>query len=132
MSSANLALNNAEIPKFEGSKSALNQRWFSPKQSWLRAVSALIFSETELKSADFLWNGADNRWSLLKQRLSVLIFAETTLNIPEFCVFQFLSSPVFFAIFLQGNLDITLSGYLYLIASRQKLDLSFFTGKLRS
>ena len=72
------------------------QRWFSSEQRWkrkfseqknqrwIRAVSALIFSETALKhqifrtkksalnqsrfSADFLWNRAEQRWFFLKQR----------------------------------------------------------------
>ena len=108
--------------------SELFQRWFSLKQSWfslkhqifrpknqrwIRAVSALIFSETALKnqnfgakksalnqccfSADFPWNRADNHWSLLKQFLSFLIFPWdlrqrwTSLK----SVFHFLSSPDF-------------------------------------
>ena len=105
-------MNSAENPKFQSSKSALIQSW-----------TALIFSETALKleifrvkksalkqsffSADFLWNKADNHWSLLKQLSSFLIFPESTLKILEFYVFQFLSSPDFFAIFLLGNLDLT-------------------------
>ena len=83
------------------SETALKHQIFRAKnQHWIRAVSALIFSKTELNSADFLWNSAekpkiqskksalnqrcfsvdflwnraDNRWSLLKQLLSFLIF----------------------------------------------------------
>ena len=113
-------MNSAEIPKFQNSKSALNQRWFSPKQSWLRAeqrwfsltqrwktknseqknqlwisaVSVLIFSETELITTEAFWNSSYHSW----------FFPETTLNIPEFCVFQFLSSPDFFCNFSPGKL----------------------------
>ena len=93
-------------------ESELFQSWFSLKQSW----TALIFSETELITVEAFWNSSYHSW----------FSPEITLNIPEFCVFQFLSSPDFFAIFLQGNVDITLFGYLYLIASRQKLQRIHF------
>ena len=130
LNSADFLWNSAETGNFQSKKisaeSELFQRWFSLKQSWfslkqrwntkfseqkISAVSALIFSETELTTVEAFWNSSYHSW----------FSPETTLNIPEFCVFQFLSSPDFFAIFLQGNVDITLFRYLYLIASRQKL-----------
>ena len=123
---------------FREKESALNQSCFSADFLWNRAdflwnsaetpnfqskkissESALIFSETELITPEAFCNSSYHSW----------FPPETTLNIPEFCVFQFLSSPEFFAIFLHGNLNITLSGYL--IASRQILDLSFFANFCR-
>ena len=42
------------------SETALKHQIFRAKnQRWIRAVLALIFSETELNSADFLWNSAE-------------------------------------------------------------------------
>ena len=58
-------------------------------QLWISAVSALIFSETELITVEAFWNSSYHSW----------FSPETTLNIPEFCVFQFLSSPDFLQFF---------------------------------
>ena len=80
------------------------QPWFSSEQRWKRkfselkisAETALIFSETELNSADLLkqlWNCKRWTWNL-----SFISYPHRT-----------------FAIFIQGNLDITFSGNLDLI-----------------
>ena len=89
-------------------ESELFQRWFSLKQSWfslkqrwntkfseqknqrwIRAVSALIFSEIELNSADFLWHSAEKAIIQSKENqlwisaVSALIFPERELMSTE-------------------------------------------------
>ena len=88
LNSADFLWNSAEKPKIQTKKSALNQCGFS---------------------AEFCWNRADNHWSLLKQLLSFLIFPWDNAEHPW--SLSSISCPDrTFAIFLQGNLDITLSG----------------------
>ena len=136
LNSADFLWNSSETGNFQSKKisaeSELFQRWFSLKQSWfslkqrwntkfseqknqrwIRAVSALIFSETELNSADFLWHSAEKpkiqskKNQLWISAVSALIFPETelitteafwnssyhswfspetTLNIPQICL----------------------------------------------
>ena len=66
--------NSAETPNFQSEKNQL----------WISAVSALIFPETELITTEAfgeaVWNSSYHSW----------FSPETTLNIPEICVFQFL------------------------------------------
>ena len=106
----------------------------------------MIFSEAELITAEAFWNSFYHSW----------FSPETTLNIPEFCVFQFLSSQDFFCNFSprkpryyafwkirsysstsnfpRETSDLTLSGTLDLIPFWQNLNFSqeFSPGNLRS
>ena len=51
----------------------MNYQIFKAKnQLWIRAVSALIFSETELITAEVLWNGSNQSWFSLRQRWTSL------------------------------------------------------------
>ena len=112
LNSADSALNSAENANFQSWKSALKQRWFSLKQSWfraeqrwfslkqlwnwkfseqknqrwIRAVSALIFSETELIFSETALKhqtlrAKNQRWI---RAVSALIFSERELNSTDF------------------------------------------------
>ena len=76
------ALISSDSEKFQSWFSAVHYLNISG-QPWLTSESALIFSETELITAEALLNSS-------KQ---YQIFFETALNIPEFCVFPLPSSP---------------------------------------
>ena len=50
--------NKTETPSFQSKKNQL----------WIRAASALIFFETELITAEALWNSSNQSWFSLRQR----------------------------------------------------------------
>ena len=102
---------------------SLNQHW-NTSNLWISAVSALIFPER-----------VDNHWSLLKQLLSFLIFPWDNAEHPW--SLSSISCPHrTFAIFLQGNLDITLSwiiiSYCFSANTRSFIFRETSAGKLKS
>ena len=141
LNSADFLWNSSETGNFQSKKSALNQSCFSADFLW-NSWTALIFSETALKnqksrakksalnqccfSADFSWNRADTTGAFLNSSHHSWFSPETTLNIPEICVFQFLSSADFWQ-FFSGLSDLKLSGNLYFSVFSQ-----ISTGKLGS